>query len=372
MTYLHHIGTAVPENSFTQEHALSQLLEVLNLNEVEIRKTKMLYRNSGIDKRHTALSNFFEYFRQEKQPDVADRMAWFNEYAPKLAMKAIEDCLPQNFDNQQITHLITVSCTGLSAPGLDIELLKRLNLATNIYRTSVNFMGCYAAFHALKQADYICKADAKAVVLIVCVELCSLHLQLKTDDDNTRANLLFSDGASAALLSANSEMINPKSLKINKFYSDIIPKGNDDMAWNISATGFQMKLSAYIPQLVEENITQLLHVALTHTHITKEQIKYWAIHPGGRKIVDNAMKILQLSPNQVAASYQTLKDYGNMSSVTILFVLKEIMNSELKNSEIINSEIQDLSQENTKSYIFAVGFGPGLTMESMLLEVINN
>lgn len=361
MTYLHHIGTAVPENSFSQEHALSQLLEVLNLDEVEIRKTKMLYRNSGIDKRHTALSNFFEYFRQQKQPDVADRMAWFNEYAPNLAMKAIENCLPQNFDNQQITHLITVSCTGLSAPGLDIELLKRLHLATNIYRTSVNFMGCYAAFHALKQADYICKADAKAVVLIVCVELCSLHLQLKTDDDNTRANLLFSDGASAALLSANSAMINPKSLKINKFYSDIIPKGNDDMAWNISATGFQMKLSAYIPQLVEENITQLLHAALTHTHITqekitKEQIKYWAIHPGGRKIVDNAMKVLQLSPPQVAASYQTLKDYGNMSSATILFVLKEIVN---------------LPQEHDKPYIFAVGFGPGLTMESMLLEMMN-
>ncbi len=358
MTYLHHIGTAVPENSFSQEHALSQLLEVLDLNEVEIRKTKMLYRNSGIDKRHTALSDFFEYFRQQKQPDVADRMTWFNEYAPKLAMKAIENCLPQNFDNQQITHLITVSCTGLSAPGLDIELLKRLNLATNIYRTSVNFMGCYAAFHAMKQADYICKSDAKSVVLIVCVELCSLHLQLKTDDDNTRANLLFSDGASAALLSANPEMINPKSLKINKFYSDIIPKGNDDMAWNISATGFQMKLSAYIPQLVEENITQLLHAALTHTsiaekQITQEQIKYWAIHPGGRKIVDNAMKVLQLSPNQVAASYQTLKDYGNMSSATILFVLKEIMN---------------LPQEYDKPYIFAVGFGPGLTMESMLLE----
>jgi predicted naringenin-chalcone synthase len=165
--------------------------------------------------------------------------------------------------------------------------------------------------------------------------------------------LLFSDGASAALLSANSIYKNANSLKINKFYADIITGGNDDMAWNITSTGFEMKLSAYIPQLVEENITSLLQSALKHTQVSQEDIALWAIHPGGRKIVDNAAKVLNLSPKQVEVSYQILRDYGNMSSATILFVLKEMMT---------------IPHNDAKPYIFAVGFGPGLTMESMLLS----
>ncbi len=353
MTHIHYIGTAVPEQVHKQEEILQELLNVLQLSVVEERKMKILYRNSAIDKRHTILPNFFESFKQKNTPDVAKRMQWFNEYAPDLAIKAIANCVPQNFDYQEVTHLITVSCTGLSAPGLDIELLKRLNLSTSIYRTSVNFMGCYAAFHALKHADLICKTDSKAVVIIVCVELCTLHWQLKTDDDNTRANLLFSDGASAALLSANSIYENANSLKINKFYSDIVTKGAADMAWNITSTGFEMKLSAYIPQLIEENITELLNNAIKHTQISEQEIALWAIHPGGRKIVDNAAKALNLSTEQVAISYQILRDYGNMSSATILFLLKEMMN---------------IIRNPDKPYIFAVGFGPGLTMESMLLE----
>jgi alkylresorcinol/alkylpyrone synthase len=353
MTYIHRIGTAVPPHIYTQETALQEMLAVLPLSEVEARKTKMIYRNSGIEKRHTALPNFFTHFQQDPQPNVADRMQWFQEYAPPLCVEAIENCLPPNFDKQKITHLITVSCTGLAAPGLDIELINLLKLPTNIYRTSVNFMGCYAAFHALKHADLICQTDDKANVIIVCVELCTLHLQLKADDDNTRANLLFADGAAAAFLSKDTQYFNEESLKINKFYADIVTKGDNDMAWHIAPSGFLMKLSAYIPQLVEENIESLLLAALQHTQITKEEIFQWAIHPGGKKIVENAAKALQLDNEQLTASYQTLKDYGNMSSATILFVLQTVAKA-------------DKTPE--KPYIFAVGFGPGLTMESMLLE----
>jgi predicted naringenin-chalcone synthase len=353
MTYIHAIGTAVPQNSYTQEEALQEMLAVMTLSEVETRKMRIIYRSSGIDKRHTALPNFFENFRQATPPNVQDRMQWFQDYAPNLCLEAIKTCLPQNFDKQEVTHLITVTCTGLSAPGLDIEIINKLGLRTNIYRTSVNFMGCYAAFHALKHADLICQTDENATVLVVCVELCTLHLQLKADDDNTRANLLFSDGAAAAIVSRNDKYKTNNSLKINKFYADIVTKGDNDMAWHIAPSGFLMKLSAYIPQLVEENIEALLLSALQHTNISKETISQWAIHPGGKKIVENAAKALQLNDNQLTASYQTLKNYGNMSSATILFVLKEVLN------ETHNPE---------KPHIFAVGFGPGLTMESMLLE----
>ncbi len=365
MTYINRIGTAVPPTSYTQEQALAQMLAILPLSEAEARKFKMIYRNSGISKRHTAMPDFFAHFenKNENLATISSRMNWFWQYAPNLCVQAIENCLPQGFDKQQITHLLTVSCTGLAAPGLDIALLHLLNLPTNIYRTSINFMGCYAAFHALKQADMICKTDKKAKVLVVCVELCSLHFQQLLDDDNTRANLIFSDGAAAVLLSAESlESANlegenqQKELKINSFYAEIVRQGEADMAWHITESAFQMKLSAYIPQLVEENIAYLLQKALTHANKTVAEITDWAIHPGGKKIVDNVAKVLDLATEKLAPSYETLQNYGNMSSATILFVLQKMM---------LNAAQQN---QQATSHIFAVGFGPGLTMESMLLE----
>ena len=276
-----------------------------------------------------------------------------------MAQKAIEKCLENKLSKDEITHLITVSCTGMSAPGLDLDLMQSLDLKPNTYRTSVNFMGCYAAFHALKHADAICRSDADAKVMIVCVELCTLHFQNETDMDNITATMLFADGAAAALITSGSYAKNQNiaGLQIGKFYSEVAFKGRKDMAWNISSTGFLMRLSAYIPKIIQGSVTDLLGKALAHNHKAKEDITHWAIHPGGRKILDVTAEALQFPKEKLSPSYKVLRDYGNMSSPTILFVLKEIWENNI-----------DFTQ---KENIFASGFGPGLTMETMVLETFS-
>ena len=161
-------------------------------------------------------------------------MKSFREHAAPLSLKAIDDCLKIS-KIKSITHLITVSCTGMSAPGLDLELIELLNLPATTWRTSINFMGCYAAIHALKLADVICKTDAKANVLIVCVELCTLHFQKKYTPDNISSGILFGDGAAAVLVSGNKEI---EGMNIDHFYSSVSFKSKQEMVWELSSTGF--------------------------------------------------------------------------------------------------------------------------------------
>lgn len=271
-------------------------------------------------------------------------MELFFEHAPGLAKKAILDCLDVP-DLPHITHFITVSCTGMAAPGIDIALVQLLGLPNDIYRTSVNFMGCYGAFHALKIADDICRSNPHAKVLIVCVELCTIHFQPLADEDNLMANLLFADGAAAAVVSNE-----PKGLEITAYHSLLAPAGIHDMSWQLSHTGFLMRLTSYIPALLEKHIAPLLHATLGKTGWSRNEVQHWAIHPGGRKIIETIAQELSLTAAETAHSTKVLREYGNMSSATILFVLREMLEQEVTGN------------------IFACGFGPGLTMETLLLR----
>jgi predicted naringenin-chalcone synthase len=180
--------------------------------------------------------------------------------------------------------------------------------------------------------------------MIVCTELCTLHFQKEATPDNIASTLLFADGSAAALVTHNS--FQRSGLLLNGFYSEVVPKGKRDMAWELSSTGFLMTLSGYIPELIEEDFEPLVQRALQQTGIGKEAIRQWCIHPGGRRIVDAIQKSLQLTAEDLQASYQVLREYGNMSSPTILFVLKELM------------------QQQAAGSVFAAAFGPGLTMET--------
>jgi len=252
--------------------------------------------------------------------------------------------------DQTITHLITVSCTGMSAPGLDLELLELLNLPATTFRTSVNFMGCYAAIHALKIADAFCKADKKANVLIVCTELCTLHFQKEHTVDNMTSSMLFSDGAAAVLVTGDDEQ---EGLKIDNFYSMVSLKGKKDMAWELSSKGFLMTLSGYVADMIEEDFDGLVQQALISAGLKKQDITHWCIHPGGKKIVEAVHKSLGFTNGQLQSCYDVLKDYGNMSSPTVLFVLENIMNA---------------LNKKEKNTIFGAAFGPGLTMETFILS----
>jgi predicted naringenin-chalcone synthase len=331
---------------------------VFAMDSVENRKLKFLYHHSGIDYRYSAISDYSQPINDwkfypksenlEPFPSLERRMDFFNKFAGPLSVAAIRDCIKDIIDAREITHLVTVSCTGMSAPGLDLQVVELLDMPKNIYRTSVNFMGCYAAIHALKIADAICEAEENAKVMIVCTELCTLHFQKDPTIDNITSSLLFGDGAAAVLVTRNDSSQN--GLRLEHFYSEIITRGKKDMAWEMSSSGFLMTLSGYVPQLLEEDFSPLVTRALDKAGINKQTISRWCIHPGGKRILDSVHKSLELINGELDDCYAVLRDYGNMSSATILFVLKKIMERDMSTGE----------------KIFGAAFGPGLTMETFV------
>ncbi|WP_336515347.1 type III polyketide synthase [Pollutibacter soli] len=357
------IGTAVPQFRHEQEDIMHFMKTVYALPDTEYRKLKYLYHHSGIDTRYSVVGDYSRpmnewkfYPRSENLepfPNIEGRMQWFNRYAAPLSVDAIRKCLEQRSE-KEITHLITVSCTGMSAPGLDLQIMELMDLPRNIQRTSVNFMGCYAAIHAMKMADAICRSDIHATVLIVCTELCTLHFQKGATFDNIASSLLFADGSAAILICPDDVPV--KGLKIENFYAEIVPKGKKDMSWELSSSGFVMSLSNYVPDLINDDIAPLMQRALEKSGITENEITHWCIHPGGKRILEAVQNGLGLESGQLDASYRILRHFGNMSSASILFVLKEIMQH---------------VQHGESNRIFGLAFGPGLTMETFLATSVS-
>lgn len=353
------IGTAVPAYKHKQDEILEFMQRVYALNEGDKRKLKFLYKQGGIDYRHSVIPDYslpaanWQFYSPtenlEPFPRLEQRMKWFQREAASLSLAAIKNCMDKT-PSSNITHLITVSCTGMSAPGLDLELLELLQLPATTFRTSVNFMGCYAAIHALKIADAFCKADKNAAVLIVCTELCTLHFQKEYTVDNITSSMLFADGSAAVLVSGDNEQA---GLHIDDFYSTVALKGKKDMAWELSSKGFLMTLSSYVVDMIEENFDHLVQQALASANLQKEEIDHWCVHPGGKKILEAVHNSLGFTNGQLQDGYDVLKEYGNMSSPTVLFVLEKIMSR------------LDHGHSNK---IFGAAFGPGLTMETLILS----
>jgi predicted naringenin-chalcone synthase len=325
------------------------------------RTLKALYQQSGISTRYSVIPDYslpiqaWQFYppteNLEPFPSLESRMQWYRKHAAELSLKAIHRCLEGHCESRAITHLITVSCTGMSAPGLDLELVEALHLPPTVFRTSVNFMGCYAAVHALKLAHALAAGGEGIRVLIVCTELCTLHFQQEPTLDNMLSSLLFSDGSAAALIV--SDDTTGQGLKLRNFYSEIVPEGKTAMTWDISSTGFQMALTGYVTDLIRADFATLVDRALEKAGMERQRISHWCIHPGGRKILDAIHKSLSFTNGDLLPSYTILDEFGNMSSPTILFVLQRIM------------ENPSHSRDNC---IFGAAFGPGLTMETFIAE----
>jgi len=369
-SYLGAIGTANPAHRISQPQIAEFMAEALGFGEGDARKLRALYRVSGIAHRYSVLPDYgrangnYTFFPNtpglEPFPSVGQRMAAYRREALPLATAAVQQCLSQVPDvaPESITHLVTVSCTGMYAPGLDIELVQALGLRADVRRTCVNFMGCYAAVNALKLADAFCQADARARVLIVSVELCTLHFQKSAEEDHLVSNALFGDGAAACLVLAEPLPNGVPSLGLQAFHCGLEPDGHDDMAWHINDFGFEMTLSSYVPKLIQRGIGNLTNGLLASLPVKLADIRHFAIHPGGRKILETIEAALHLTHDDNRYAYHVLRDYGNMSSATVLFVLREL----LANATALDHGAPVLS--------FA--FGPGLTMEAMLLEISCN
>ena len=356
------IGTASPANKYSQNDLAEFMCNHIISNQEEKKKLKILYRATGIQHRYSVLDDYkkslgtFTFYPNNKSlqpaPSTKQRMAIYREKALPLAIEAITDCLGSNNKYDDFTHIITISCTGMYAPGLDVDIIKALNLSSTIRRNSLNFMGCYAAINAISMAKDICDSQEDCKVLVVSVELCSIHLQLAQTEDNLLAHSLFSDGA-AALVVSGQKKSNQPALEIEQTASALFIEGQNDMAWQIGNHGFQMALTTYVPNIIESGIHQLTSQILSKSQITIDSVDAFAIHPGGKKILEAIEKQLKLTKEQNYAAYYILKNYGNMSSPTILFVLKKVWG--------------DLKNESNKN-ILSFAFGPGLTLESVLFK----
>ncbi|SFG76161.1 Predicted naringenin-chalcone synthase [Pontibacter chinhatensis] len=364
-SYICAIGTATPPHKIPQMQVADFMAAALQFGEQDTRKLRALYRVSGIGQRYSVLEDYtrqngsFSFYPNtptlEPFPTVQQRMDVYRRHAVDLSEKAIRSCLEQAGPVQlsELTHLITVSCTGMYAPGLDIELVERLNLSPCVQRTSVNFMGCYAAFNAIKLADSICRANPEAKVILVCTEICTIHFQKNPEQDHLVSNALFGDGAAAVLMQG--QPCRQVSLELQSFHCDLAPAGKRDMAWHIGDTGFEMTLSSYVPDLIKNGIRQLTERLLQGLKTTLSEIKLFAIHPGGRRILEVIEQELGMTAHDNRFAYRVLRDFGNMSSATVLFVLKELM--------------QTLTPQEKDEPVLSFAFGPGLTLESMLLKV---
>jgi len=354
------VATALPPHQYPQEGLLDFMQAAYGIGDDEMRKLRFLYRHSGIATRYSVLDDYLRapedrhFFPPtpdlEPFPGIERRMELFAEHAPELSERSATACLEAaGEDRAGITHLITVSCTGMSAPGLEILLMERMGLPATLHRTAVNFMGCYAAVHGLKQAAAIAAADPAARVLVVCTELCSLHFQKQYSPDSAAASLLFADGSAAVLVTGDAD---PRpGLRLDGFYAELLPAGKKEMAWALSSTGFVMTLTGYVPDLVGRDLGPLKERALEDAGLDHKDIRHWCIHPGGKRILQTVEKGLGLSSEELACSYKVLREMGNMSSVTILAVLAE--------------QWEQLLAE-PGAHLFGAAFGPGLTMESFV------
>ena len=363
------IGTSVPAHKILQEQHHAILDSANGMSREEKLHLRKIYHRSGIESRHSVLAEF----GSADHPDnilfhpadlgnalpVSERMKLFENHASGLCEKAIATCLKDipSLSADRITHLITFSCTGMYAPGLDMQLVEKLGLNRNVERTCINFMGCYAGINALKVADYIVRAQEGAVVLVAGVELCTLHYQKNMKPDQLIANSLFADGAAACIVSSEKRLPENEKprLKIRNFYSEFIPAGKEEMVWRIGDFGFDLRLSASVPALIKEHIFSLAEKIFKKASMKQSDVDLYALHPGGMKILDVCKEALNLTREQIQVSYDILRDYGNMSSVTIFFVLKKQLNS--------------ISTGDSGKKMLACAFGPGLTMESMIAEI---
>jgi predicted naringenin-chalcone synthase len=361
------VGTALPPTTITQTEAMEVARIVCARTDKQAALLPLFYRLTGIEKRHVifqsalvrdvlegtaATDSIFLPARagDDRGPTTAERMRYFAQEAGKLALPACRKCLDRaNLPPGQMTHLITVSCTGFTAPGVDFELIQGLGLSPNIERTHVGFMGCHGAFNGLRVARGFAGSEAGARVLLCAVELCSLHYHYGWDADKMVGNALFADGA-AAVVGMDSTAAPEGVWRVAGSGSCLFPDSADDMTWIIGEHGFEMRLSARVPELIGQQLRPWLEKWLDGRGLKLRQIGSWAIHPGGPRILTAIERALGLSSDATAVSRDLLRSCGNLSSATVLFLLDRLRSAQAARPCV------------------ALGFGPGLVAEAMLLE----
>lgn len=353
------IATALPPFKVSQSKAAEELKKRMAERPAVARMIDMAAAHSGIDFRYVVVPDAEDnpqkrfYAKDVPHPGTRQRMQEYEKWSKELTAKAVGDLFEKTgFKPADIGRLITISCTGFFAPGLDYHLMKTFGMPACIQRTNIGFMGCAASiigFTSVLEAMNSQKGTPAPNTLMVSVELCSLHLQTEASRDNILSNIIFADGCAAVLFSDLSSLPRNPRLELLATRSVLFDDSDKLMGWKIGDYGFEMLLSSELPNIILKEAAPALLRIIDGMDLSKSSIKHWALHPGGRAILDAMQTGLGLTDSEMTPSRTVLKNYGNMSSASILFVMKEL----LENSEIKKGDI-----------LLAAAFGPGLTMEA--------
>jgi predicted naringenin-chalcone synthase len=347
------LGTTLPESSVTQERAAELTSQYSGHGAEQSRRLAVLYRRTGISKRHIVLLDRADLPSIEEGqggPSTRWRMRRYEEQVRPLARQAARRAIAAaGIAPTEITHLVTVSCTGFAAPGFDVALIEDLELRPTVERTHVGFMGCHGALNGLRVARALTGSDPAARVLLCAAELCSLHFQYGWDSDQAVANALFADGA-AALVGASERrgVFDPALWRVAGSGSCLVPGTADVMTWRIGDHGFEMTLSPRVSQLIALHLRPWLVSWLDRQGCDLKDVASWAIHPGGPRVIDAVQEALALDHSATTSSREVLASCGNVSSPTVLLILER------------------LQQKAAARPCVALAFGPGLTIEATL------
>lgn len=369
------IGTALPAGSLTQEEAVAAAVRLRGLDpQAEGARTaqilKALYRRSGVETRHSILLREGKEDPIERQtfypiavdagdrgPSTGERMQRYLEVAAPLAERACRDALEQaNLNADAVRHLVTVSCSGFAAPGFDLALFPALGLSHSTSRTHVGFMGCHGALNGLRVARALSIANPGEAVLVCATELCSLHHQYTDEPQQIVANSLFADGSASVVVRTLEQSDNHLPDLAADCYllasgSHLLEHCADMMSWHIGDHGFQMTLSAQVPETIRSQLRPWMEHWLNLQGLTLSEIDHWAVHPGGPRILTATAAALGLDSNHLEISTKVLSECGNMSSPTILFILDR------------------MRRQRLQGLCVALAFGPGLVVEAALCEL---
>lgn len=355
------LGTAVPSVIVTQEDAARMVVEHSYCTGTLTKVIPALYRRAGVRTRHSVLlaassnggpphQTFFHRAHDEYDlgPTTGERMRRYEVDALELVYMAARTALRgASCRKEEIAHLVTVSCTGFFAPGIDVGLMQRLGLSADISHTHLGFMGCHGALSGLRVGSALARSDPSRSVLVCCVELCSLHHQYTHDAEGIVANSLFSDGAAAIV--GRTVDSRGGEWQIADQRSCLLPNTVETIGWQIRDHGFEMHLSPKVPDVIRQALRPWVTCWLAEHDLTISDVCSWAIHPGGPRVITACGESLELRPDHLEVSREVLAEHGNMSSPTIVFIL------------------ENLRQQSAALPCVALSFGPGLTIEAALI-----
>jgi alpha-pyrone synthase len=352
--YINRIATAVPDHDVHLAF-VDFATNLLSNNKARALFLRMSER-SGIHHRYSWLQvgpaegvfslQAADFYRSGSFPSTGRRMERFEQFAPALAYRALDNLKLSAEEKRGISHVVVTCCTGHYAPGLDFEIIEYLGLDPSVERTMIGFMGCYAGMNALKLARHVVRSEPSAKVLILNLELCTLHLQETQDLNQVLSFLIFGDGCAATLVSADNT-----GLAIDSFRAILIPETRDLITWRIRDLGFDMFLSGKVPIAIGKSLKEGWKEITAG--VPPETIPLWAVHPGGQSVLDSVEHALELPKSALSSSRDVLCRFGNMSSATVMFVLAHLM-----------------QRANPGERGCAMAFGPGLTAETLLFHAV--